>query len=58
MATWKWKTHKGNHGYILQHCTNTADATTFSAPAYSSKGTFELTGQTPGRRCMRGWRWW
>lgn len=45
-ATWKWKTHKGNHGYMVQHCTNPTDATTFSVPVYSSAGNFELPGQT------------
>ena len=47
-ASWKWKTHKGNHGYMVQHCTSTADATTISVPVFSSAGKFALLGQTPG----------
>jgi hypothetical protein len=47
-ASWKWKTHKGNHGYMVQHCTNPSDPTTFSVPVYASAGKLSLSGLTPG----------
>lgn len=47
-ATAQWKTHVGNHGYMVQHASNTADPTTYSPPMHASAGKFVLTGQTPG----------
>ena len=48
VATVVWTTRRGNHGFMVQHATDPTDAATFSAPIMSSRGTFELTGQTPG----------
>jgi hypothetical protein len=47
-ATARWRTHKGNHGYMVQHATTTTDATTHSAPMHASAGKFALPGQIPG----------
>lgn len=47
-ATVVWKTTRGNQGFMVQYATDAADPATYSAPISSSKGTFVLTGQTPG----------
>jgi hypothetical protein len=47
-ATAAWNTQRGNHGFLVQYTTNPANPEAFSAPIASSKGKFELTGQTPG----------
>ena len=48
VASVVWTTRKGNRGYMVQHATNPDDPSTFSAPIISSKGKFQLSGQTPG----------
>jgi len=45
---WRWKTHKGNHGYWLQSATNPNAPATYEAPIYVSRGKLNLTDQTPG----------
>ncbi len=47
-ASVMWDPTPGAHGYVLQHCTNPADATTFSAPIPLSAAKYHLAGQTPG----------
>lgn len=47
-ATGAWKTHRANHGYMVQYASNPADPATYSAPAFVTKGRFQLMGQTPG----------
>jgi len=47
-ASVRWDPTPGAHGYLLQHCTNTADPTTFSAAISVSGARYQLTGQTPG----------
>jgi hypothetical protein len=48
IATGTWKTHPGNNGYMVQCAQNPADPATYSAPAFVTKGRFQLMGQTPG----------
>src|SRR6185437_928675 len=47
-ASVRWNKTPGASGYILQHCTNPNDATTFSAELNVSKTMYRLPGQTPG----------
>jgi hypothetical protein len=47
-ANVRWDKVPGAHGYVLQHCTNTADPTTYSAPINLSEARYHLSGQTPG----------
>lgn len=47
-ATAVWTTQRHNHGFLVQYATDPENAATFSAPIVSSKGKFELAGQTPG----------
>ncbi len=44
----RWEPTEGAHGYMLQHATNPADATTYSAPIAVSGARFWLPGQTTG----------
>jgi hypothetical protein len=45
----KWYgTPENRAGFLVQHATNTADATTYSATVPSTKRSFKLPGQTPG----------
>jgi hypothetical protein len=49
--TWagcRWDRTPGAHGYMLQHATNPADATTYSTAMAISSARFWLTGQTSG----------
>lgn len=41
-----WKRNK--RSFLVQTCTNPADAATFAEPVYVSKTKYRLTGQTPG----------
>jgi hypothetical protein len=43
-----WVSDKHRHDYQVQWATNTADATTYSVPAVTSKRTFKLAGQVSG----------
>jgi len=43
-----WDPVPGAHGYLLQHATNTADPTTYSALISVSGARYHLTAQTPG----------
>jgi hypothetical protein len=47
-ASVRWNPTPGAHAYMLQHCTNQGDPTTFSAPIPCVKARYALTGQTPG----------
>jgi hypothetical protein len=44
----RWDPTVGAQGYMLQHATNTADATTFVAPIMTTAARYYLGGQTPG----------
>ncbi len=49
VAGWQWYlTAKNRHGFMVQHATNVADATTYSPPTSCSKRSFKLLLQTPG----------
>jgi hypothetical protein len=48
LAVVAWVSDGRRHEYQVQHCTNTADPTTFSAPVTVSKRTFKLAGQVQG----------
>jgi hypothetical protein len=43
-AAWK----RNRRSFLVQTCTNPADAATFAEPVYVSKAKYRLTGQTPG----------
>lgn len=47
-ASVRWNVAEGAKGYLLQHCTNLGDPTTFSAPISVNESRYHLTGQTPG----------
>jgi hypothetical protein len=48
-VAWQWLlTPKNRYGFMVQHATNVADATTYSQPMVSSKRSFKLLLQTPG----------
>jgi hypothetical protein len=48
-VAWEWFLTPMNHyGFMVQHATNVADATTYSPPTACSKRSFKLTSQTPG----------
>jgi hypothetical protein len=47
-AGFRWDPTPGAKGYVLQHATNPADATTYSAELPISDSKFWLTGQTRG----------
>ncbi len=42
-----WGTPKNADGFMVQHATNTADPTTYSAAIPCTKRSFQLPGQTP-----------
>ena len=44
----RWAPTPGADGYMLQHATNTADATTYAAPFRVAVAHYDLVGQTPG----------
>jgi hypothetical protein len=49
MAAWEWfLTPLNRHGFMVQHATNPADATTYSPAMSCSKRSFRLPLQTPG----------
>jgi hypothetical protein len=48
VASVRWDPTPGASGYLLQHCTNPADATTYAAPISLTQARYHLTGQTPG----------
>ena len=48
LAGWKWKTHKRNHGFMVQWATDPTNAATHSAQIHCTKGRFSITAQTPG----------
>jgi hypothetical protein len=43
-----WPTRRHNRGFLVQYATDPANPATYSVPRASSKGKFELAGQTPG----------
>jgi hypothetical protein len=48
-VAWQWfLTPKNRYGFMVQHATNVADATTYSQPMMCSKRSFKLLLQTPG----------
>jgi hypothetical protein len=48
-VAWQWLlTPKNRYGFMVQHATNVADATTYSQPMSCSKRSFKLLLQTPG----------
>ena len=47
-AGWSWKTHKGNHGFMVQYGSDPNQPATHSTPTHCTKGQFHATGQTPG----------
>ena len=47
-AGWSWKTHKGNHGFMVQYGSDPNQPATYSTPTHCTKGQFHATGQTPG----------
>jgi hypothetical protein len=47
-AACRWDPSPGAEGYLVQHCTNTADASTYSAALHSTEAKFHLLGQTAG----------
>jgi hypothetical protein len=49
VAGWQWLlTPKNYYGFMVQHATNVADATTYSQPMTCSKRSFKLLLQAPG----------
>jgi hypothetical protein len=48
VASVRWDRTPGAHGYLLQHCTNPSDPTTYSQPISVSAARYHLGGQTPG----------
>ena len=44
----RWNPTPGAHGYMVQHCSNPADPSTYSPQISCSKARFWLDGQTPG----------
>jgi hypothetical protein len=47
-ASVRWDVVPGAKGYMLQHCTNPADPTTYAPPISVTAARYHLTGQTPG----------
>ena len=48
-VAWQWfLTPQNRYGFMVQHATNVADATTYSQPMACSKRSFKLLLQTPG----------
>jgi hypothetical protein len=48
-VAWQWfLTPANRYGFMVQHATNVADATTYSQPTSCSKRSFKLLSQTPG----------
>ncbi len=47
-ASVRWDLMPGARGYLLQHATNPADATTYSPQISLTATRYHLTGQTPG----------
>ncbi len=47
-ASVRWDKTPGARGYLLQHATNPADATTYSPQIVVTAAKFHLAGQTPG----------
>ena len=47
-ASVRWDPTPGAHGYLLQHATNPADSTTYSAQISMTAAKYHLSGQTAG----------
>ena len=47
-ASVRWNPTIGAQGYMLQHATNTADASTYAAPIRVTQARYHLGGQTAG----------
>jgi hypothetical protein len=47
-AACRWDRSPGAEGYVVQHCTNTADPSTYSAALHSTEARYHLLGQAAG----------